>query len=402
MQQVKIVTTTTTFIIIFRIKYLQRIIFNHIYDLCSRENRLQPDKWRKGNTLPLDRLIAHYAMPFDFLKQHIKSLNRSDLDIERFCYHPNATLPTLKHLLRWHREFKLSTADNSVDILDKVAAVGNLDIIQFLIKTYPHLTCKHAIDLAASNGYVEVVKYLYGRLRRKGGCSTDAIDLASEHGHLSVVEYLLHRKETFTRRAMNKSSENGHLTVVDRLHRAGGRCTKDAMDGAAANGHLSVVEYLHTHRTEGCSIRALDAASKNGYLSVVEYLNSNRSEGCSQFAMDWAASNGHLSVVDYLHRNRTEGCTTIAVDGASRNGFVNIVEYLFNSRTEGCTSIALCGAAANNHFTTVSFLISNNNNNQQQTFTVTNIRDAITMAQGEDAPKIITLLSKYLPPAPQI
>ena len=56
--------------------------------------------------------------------------------------------------------------------------------------------------------------------------------------------------------AMDYAAKNGHLEVVKCLHenRTEG-CTKDAMDWAAKNGHLEVVKWLHDNRTEGCTNR---------------------------------------------------------------------------------------------------------------------------------------------------
>ncbi len=47
-------------------------------------------------------------------------------------------------------------------------------------------------------------------------------------------------------RAMDRAAANGHLEVVRWLHanRTEG-CTTSAMDDAAKNGHLEVVQWLH-------------------------------------------------------------------------------------------------------------------------------------------------------------
>ena len=50
-----------------------------------------------------------------------------------------------------------------------------------------------------------------------------------------------------TPKAMDKAAENGHLDVVKYLHEiVGAKCTNDAFDWAAGRGHLDVVKYLHS------------------------------------------------------------------------------------------------------------------------------------------------------------
>ena len=76
---------------------------------------------------------------------------------------------------------------------------------------------------AASNGYLDVVKWLHEN--RTEGCTTHAMDLAADNGQLDVIKWL---------------HEN---------------CT----EGCTTN------EWLHQNRTEGCTTRAMDgAASSSG------------------------------------------------------------------------------------------------------------------------------------------
>src|SRR5437016_230119 len=91
-------------------------------------------------------------------------------------------------------------------------------------------------------------------------------DLASKCGWLSLIKerYLF---LSFTKYAMDFAASNGHLEVIKWLHqnRKEG-CNDDAMDNAASNGHLDVVKWLHENRTEGCTTHAMDNAAENGHL----------------------------------------------------------------------------------------------------------------------------------------
>ncbi|CAN0442462.1 unnamed protein product, partial [Discosporangium mesarthrocarpum] len=45
---------------------------------------------------------------------------------------------------------------------------------------------KQAMDMAAANGHLDVVKWLH-KHRPSVGCTTNAMDSAAERGHLEVV-----------------------------------------------------------------------------------------------------------------------------------------------------------------------------------------------------------------------
>ena len=45
------------------------------------------------------------------------------------------------------------------------------------------------MDRAASDGYLDVIKFLYAN--RTEGCTDDAMYFASENGHLKVLEWLI-------------------------------------------------------------------------------------------------------------------------------------------------------------------------------------------------------------------
>jgi hypothetical protein len=211
-----------------------------------------------------------------------------------------------------------------------------------------------ALHAAASNGHLEVVKWLCkqemehcscntidnGRKRKKVGRSPrqrdrqirlTALDVAARNGHASVVQWLhANSTEGCTSAAMDGAAMNGHLPLVQWLHaqRTEG-CTTKAMDWAAMNGHLHVVQWLHRHRNEGCTTEAMDKAAKRQQLEVLQWLHTHRSEGCTTFAMDGAATEGHLSVLQWLHEHRSEGCTRAAIENAAREGHTLVVQWLY-------------------------------------------------------------------------
>ncbi|TMW61218.1 hypothetical protein Poli38472_013681 [Pythium oligandrum] len=319
-------------------------------------------------------------------------------------------------VVRWVHEVYSGVLDSVVrwKALDEIAGHGALELLQWALTTFPdaQLTT-NAMDGAAANGHLEMVKYLHSG--RKEGCTTAAMNEAAGNGHLSVVEFLhTHRNEGCTVRAMNSAAGNGHLDVVKFLHenREEG-CTNMAMDEAATNGHLEVIRFLHTSRTEGCTERGMDWAIRNGHLDIVRYLHEHQCclgdyttglqialirrhlsvvrfvcehfhtdisaaalqgaksedllemihvfegfnvDGWTTDVMDHAASVGSLEALEYLYSHRTEGCTTKAMDNAASQGHLDVVKFLHENRSEGCSKRAMNGAAANGSLGVVKYL----------------------------------------------
>ncbi|KAG7380732.1 hypothetical protein PHYPSEUDO_006822 [Phytophthora pseudosyringae] len=170
----------------------------------------------------------------------------------------------------------------------------------------------------------------------KAECSTAALDGAASNGHLSVVKWLhKNRAEGCTTAAMDEAATNGHFSTVLWLHcNRGEGCTTAAVNGAAGNGFLLVVDWLKQNRSEGCTAAAMLTAASKGFLEVVEFLHTNLNQQATNAAIAAAASNGHLPVVQYLHDNHSERCAADAITRASRNGHGTVVEFLLQH--EGC------------------------------------------------------------------
>ncbi|CAN0275436.1 unnamed protein product, partial [Hapterophycus canaliculatus] len=93
---------------------------------------------------------------------------------------------------------------------------------------------------------------------RTEGCTEKAMDGAAANGHLEMVKWLHHnRPEVCVAVFENKT---GQFACARGVRSVG--CTTDAMDGAAENGSLEVVKWLHQNREEGCTGDALFLAAK--------------------------------------------------------------------------------------------------------------------------------------------
>ena len=155
-------------------------------------------------------------------------------------------------------------------------------------------------------------------------------------GKLEQIKYLIEQKEFIWKNEyFDEAASNGHLDVVKFLHSIGKDCTTNAMDDASNYGHIEIVKFLHSIGKD-CTTKAMDWASKNGHLEIVKYLHSIGKE-YTEWAMDWASENGHLEVVKFLHSIGAH-CTRSAMDWASENGHLEVVKFLHSIRSEEHTS----------------------------------------------------------------
>jgi hypothetical protein len=87
--------------------------------------------------------------------------------------------------------------------------------------------------------------------------------------NIYIVEYFLKRGYKIHDDAFDLAASNGYLEMVKLLHGDPRiHCTSFAMGWAAKNGHFEVVKFLHENRKEGCTKAAMDWAAANGYYEV--------------------------------------------------------------------------------------------------------------------------------------
>lgn len=217
------------------------------------------------------------------------------------------------------------TADNEVSII--ASRNGDLE----MIKWYREQVCctywdEYATDQAASNGHLEVLKYLDKCELHSNWNDYSMIWGAAGGGHLEVVKWLRARGCPWTSIATYGAAEQGHLEVLEWALENGCPCSDCAVPGAARNGHLSVLKLLCKNGCQ-CDDSTCVEAVRNGNWHVVKWLHemgylSNRHAGLEAsidistwlhehgFAWDErccraAAGNGDLDTLKWLREN---GC----------------------------------------------------------------------------------------------
>ena len=179
------------------------------------------------------------------------------------------------------------------------------DIIEYITsyldnKDYFSCLCSSKIFNLKDLNKVTVHNYLYRKYKNED------IDDLSRLGDLKGVQFLTSTGNFACTDAMDNAAANGHLEIVKWLHEnrkdiKGFACTTNAMDYAALNGYLETVKWLHENGY-ACTTDAMNWAAARGHLEIVKFLHENRKEGFTRYAIIWAENNYHLETVKFLKR----------------------------------------------------------------------------------------------------
>ena len=245
--------------------------------------------------------------------------------------------------VRWLHAHRLQlNSDFKPRAIVRAAAAGKVDVLRFLCsRLEPQLQLepqwmRGALAAAASNGHASSLVFLLGLDEGEPPLTVDddmtleiyhPLDLAASNGHLDIVRLLESRGAKRTASALDLAAENGHASVVRYLVELDGAlASARAIDGAAGGGHYEIVELLIA-RGFPSTIRAMDSAAAGGHVRVLSLLAAHGQE-CSCRAMDGAAGEGHVSTLEWLAA-RGHHCTSMASIVAAGNNHVDALAYMF-------------------------------------------------------------------------
>ncbi|DBA02764.1 TPA: hypothetical protein N0F65_010692 [Lagenidium giganteum] len=149
----------------------------------------------------------------------------------------------------------------------RAATYGHLDVLKFLLSKGKELCACDCVYHAAVNRHLSTVEFVMAR-RDSPWSSKVPQKWATKmvaSGHVDVLQYFLqHHRLRFHSHAMAMAASNGHLEMVKFVHEHQlAKCTKAAM-----GGHFDVVKFLHNHRQEGCTVVTMDYAAHYGNLHM--------------------------------------------------------------------------------------------------------------------------------------
>jgi len=190
-------------------------------------------------------------------------------------------------------ELYLALLDGDLKVVKDLIENGGIDVNSKIP------TCSMPIHCAASEGHLEIVRYLFEKganvhLKVVGG--QEPIDFAVQEGHLEIVKYLLAKgdyvnlKDSRIIRLVNDAIQDGHLNIAKYLveylaeekggdiNSTDGIFRKRPIDVAVECGQLEMVKYfVEVKRVDVNSVnrnlrRPIDVAVECDQLEMVKYL----------------------------------------------------------------------------------------------------------------------------------
>lgn len=195
------------------------------------------------------------------------------------------------------------------------------------------------MDSAASNGFLETVKWLYEN--RKEGCTCKAIDDSCTNGYYETMHWLIHNTQAqYTQKAIDGSVSNGHHKIVQVLLSYGNIPSIEAVEIACFRNYGETLEILFNSGIK-FSRNALFALCRTGNCTLVEKLLTNKDSLVDTMdptcitvrTLCWwyACTNGHTSVLKVLYSNIGSEDEYYGMDYASANGHVDVVEWIYDN-----------------------------------------------------------------------
>jgi len=174
-------------------------------------------------------------------------------------------------LLKWAREEKKCEWDELT--ITAAALQGNLEMVKYCVANECPMYVS-ACAYAASNGHLEVLKYLHEEVKAPWDSLT--ANCAASSGHLHILEYLVERK-------YNKYNE---LTCAD----------------AAKFGHLDCLKYLHETAKAPWNSEAVREAHENKQPECLQYLLDNN----CPLPYGWRYEDGELHKLHIVAESESE------------------------------------------------------------------------------------------------
>jgi len=273
--------------------YLPKELYLLIVSLLDDSSRFSLS-WTSTNLAP------YVKIPSDDLTNQVLNIIISDVISKKYV-----------KLFKWMETNKFFNLDPfdlesiSEYLCEKAAATGSFEILKYITESCFDRTdgvgagekwmasvdsdydskitswvrsCKNIISAAASNGDLEIMKWIY--VYFGDDCLTsDATDKAAKYGNIDALKWLITNK-----------------CDVQRY---------DILTIAVRGGHLNIVKYLHENIIQ-YGVYACLIAAENGHLEILKYLHKNEyywDESC----WSYAALNGHMEVLQYLRENGCPG-----------------------------------------------------------------------------------------------
>jgi ankyrin repeat protein len=236
---------------------------------------------------------------------------------------------------------------------DKIAGIGNLELVKRLHALQPNLFTNQSIVEATASGNLQLVKFLLENAP-KAQYTLDALKKAVEKGHLHIMKYFLSisSSDSVTGTGTDPSTTDGKSPrtrsklPVKVNHR-------ELLTLAATHGRLEVVKYIHTRFQPRPSLRALEYAACHcqpnvlgAYRCTLEEKNLEPVNLCINY--DSMKINDHFETFKYIYENSAFSKDDVQSFGfamlAVRIGHLGMLQYVLENEIDvedGCMGYAM-------------------------------------------------------------
>lgn len=213
-------------------------------------------------------------------------------------------------LLKWAQAQSATEFEWDSEVMDNI---NSIECMKYAIDECGFIPTHYTMDTIASNGNLELMKYLHERYGYRFENNMNTCRFATMYGHVECLQY---------------------------AHEHGCPWDEQVCWKAAFNGHIDCLKYAHQN---GCpwDVYTIRCAAESGHIECLKYAFDN---GCSQskFGEDklprdvmtsaCAAANGHLECLMYLHENGYPW-DAVTCSSAAYNGNVECLKYAYEN---GC------------------------------------------------------------------
>jgi hypothetical protein len=182
----------------------------------------------------------------------------------------------------------------------KVAQTNKLELLKWAREEKKCEWDEGTINEAASQGYLEMVKYCVAN-----GCHIDgrACAWAAGGGHLECLKYLREEaKAPWDPSTAARAASDGHLHILEYLVERKYDEFEYACECAAAFGHLDCLKYLHETAKVPWNEEVLREAHENNQTECLQYLLDNN----CPLPSGWRYEHGELHVPESETESETE------------------------------------------------------------------------------------------------
>jgi ankyrin repeat protein len=175
-------------------------------------------------------------------------------------------------IVQWLYKHKKNNDINAALNWAKLNIGENINTIKFLLRFRLHNTYIDTISY-----YIMSLNYNYKYIRLLP-VKEDTWKHAGKHGNLELIKKLhIYDRESYDSLAMDLAAGNGHLEVVQWLYKNDYKISSITMNLAVMNNQLEIIKYLYEIKEINIK-EAIHLARYCGYLKIIEFLDKSTSQ----------------------------------------------------------------------------------------------------------------------------